>query len=153
MTRILESSKYLVWIGVISLAFLTVAAFLWGALKTVGVIRLIVTTMGQDPDIAVSLLQVVDAFLIGIALIVVWVSMYELFLGDLHLPDWMLAHDLHELEGKLSGVIILIMVVKFLEKLIDWRDPLGTLQFAISIGVVSAVLIAMNYLGVRHRQG
>ena len=75
------------------------------------VIVLIFRSMGQDPDIAVALLQVVDAFLIAIALIVVWVSMYELFIGDLDLPEWMLSHDLHELEGKLSGVIILIMVV------------------------------------------
>lgn len=147
MSRILENSKYLIWVGIISLAFLAIAAFLWGAFKTASVIALIVTSLGQDPDIAVALLQVVDAFLIGIALIVVWVSMYELFLGDLHLPEWMLAHDLHELEGKLSGVIVLIMVVKFLEKLVDWRDPQGTLQFGIAIGVISAVLIAMNYLG------
>ena len=126
MARILESSKYLVWIGIIALILLSAASFIWGALKSVSVIVLIFRSMGQDPDIAVSLLQVVDAFLIAIALIVVWVSMYELFIGDLHLPEWMLSHDLHELEGKLSGVIILIMVVKFLENLVDWKDPMGT---------------------------
>ena len=149
MARILESSKYLVWIGIIALILLSAASFIWGALKAVGVIVLIFRSMGQDPDIAVSLLQVVDAFLIAIALIVVWVSMYELFIGDLHLPEWMLSHDLHELEGKLSGVIILIMVVKFLENLVDWKDPMGTLQFGIAIAVISAALIGMNYFGAK----
>lgn len=149
MARILESSKYLVWVGIIALILLSIASFLWGALKAVSVIGLIFRSLGQDPDIAVAVLQVVDAFLIAIALIVVWVSMYELFIGDLHLPEWMLSHDLHELEGKLSGVIILIMVVKFLEKLVDWKDPLGTLQFGIAIAVISVALIGMNYFGAK----
>ena len=147
MVRILESSKYLVWIGIISLLLLAVAAFLWGALEVVNAIWLIVSSRGQDPDIAVALLQVVDVFLISIALLVVAVSTYGLFLGDLNLPDWMMAHDLHELKGKLGGVIILIMVVKFVEKLIEWKDPQGTLQFGIAIAVISAALIAMNYFG------
>ena len=149
MARLLESSKYLLWIGIIALILLSAASFIWGALKAVSVIVLIFRSMGQDPDIAVSLLQVVDAFLIAIALIVVWVSMYELFIGDLDLPEWMLSHDLHQLEGKLSGVIILIMVVKFLENLVDWKDPMGTLQFGLAIGVISAALIAMNYFSAK----
>jgi uncharacterized membrane protein YqhA len=40
--------------------------------------------------------------------------MYELFINKLALPDWMLAHNLHELKSKLGGVIVLVMVVKFL---------------------------------------
>ena len=53
------------------------------------------------------------------------------------LPDWMLAHDLNELKDKLGGVIILVMVVKFLEHLVEWEDPQGSLFFAIAVAVVS----------------
>jgi uncharacterized membrane protein YqhA len=48
---------------------------------------------------------VIDAFLIAIALYVFTVSIYELFVADLNLPDWMIAHNLDELKAKLSGII------------------------------------------------
>ena len=52
-----------------------------------------------------------DTFLIATGLLVFSVSLYELALGELNLPDWMLAHNLHELKSKLSSIIILVMAV------------------------------------------
>jgi len=71
--------------------------------------------------------------------------MYELFINHTALPDWMLAHDLNELKDKLGGVIILVMVVKFLEHLVEWEDPQGSLLFAIAVAVVSIPLIALKH--------
>ena len=73
--------------------------------------------------------------------------MYELFVGGLNLPDWMLAHNLHELKTKLSNVIILVMAVKFLEHLVEWKNPDESLYFAIAVSVVAATLIAFSYFG------
>ena len=118
MARLLEKSRYLAVIGIISLILAAVVAFIWGAVKTVHVIITIATSYGQDPYIAISLIELLDNFLIATALFVFGVSMYELFINKLALPDWMLAHNLHELKAKLSGVIILVMAVKFLEHLV-----------------------------------
>jgi len=85
--------------------------------------------------------------LIATALYVFSVSMYELFIDKLNLPNWMLAYDLLELKEKLGGVIVLVMVVKFLEYLVEWKDPNSSLFFAISVAVVSASLIALGYFG------
>ena len=119
MNRILESSKYLSLIAVISLLFSALAAFFWGATKTYATIMLIVSTSGKDPFITVSLIEIIDAFLIATGLLVFSVSLYELMLGHLNLPEWMLAHNLHDLKAKLSSIIVLVVVVKFLEKLVD----------------------------------
>ena len=73
-----------------------------------------------------ALIAVVDVFLIATVLFVVAVSLYEMFIGDLKLPEWMVAHNLYELKSKLSGVIILVMAMKFLEKLVDWKAPQDT---------------------------
>lgn len=145
MTRLIESSKFLAYIAIIAILLLAVAVFGWGTLKALDAVRSIVLSFGEDPEIAVKVLVVVDAFLIGMALLVVAASMHELFLFHLNLPDWMLAHDLHELKAKLSGVIILIMVVKFVEKVVEWHDPQATLQMGIAIAVISAALIGMTY--------
>jgi uncharacterized membrane protein YqhA len=146
MTRLLESSRFVALIGIFSLIVLAITCFAWGALKAANAVMLIVLSLGRDPDIAVALIGVVDVFLIATVLFVVGVSLYEMFIGDLHVPEWMVAHNLYELKSKLSGVIILVMAMKFLEKLWDWKAPQDTLYFALAISVVSAVLVAMSYL-------
>jgi uncharacterized membrane protein YqhA len=147
MAKLIEKTRYLGIIGVVSLLLASVAAFGWGVVKTINAIVVIVTSLGKDPYIAISLIELVDSFLIATVLYVFAVSMYELYINDLALPNWMLAHNLHELKDKLGGVIILVMVVKFLEHLVEWKDPNGSLLFAIAVAVISAALIALSYFG------
>lgn len=149
MTRLIEGTRYVALVGVVSLLLASVAAFGWGAIKTVDAAIVILSSYGKDPYIAVLLIEIVDSLLIATALYVFAVSMYELFIGKLTLPDWMLAHDLHELKNKLGGVIILVMVVKFLERLVEWRDAYTSLLFAIAVGIVSAAIVAMGYFSKR----
>jgi uncharacterized membrane protein YqhA len=56
----------------------------------------------------------------------------------------MVPHDLQELKDKLAGVIVLVMVVKFLEHLVEWDHPMDSLLFALAVGVVSAALIGLS---------
>ena len=77
MKFILEKSKYLALVGVIALLFAAVAAFAWGALKTVSVISLVFTSMGMDSSITVGFIKIVDSFLIATALLIFTVSLYE----------------------------------------------------------------------------
>lgn len=147
MAKLIEKTRYIGLIGVVSLILASAAAFLWGVVKTFNAIFMIVTSMGKDPHIVVGLIDVVDSFLIATALFVFAVSMYELFIGNVNMPQWMLAHNLHELKEKLGGVIILVMVVQFLEHLIEWESGLETMYFAIGVAIVSAALIALGRFG------
>jgi len=147
MSKIIEKTRYISYIGIISLLLASFAAFGWGGVKAFKTIQLIITSSAQDDYVAVALIEVVDGFLIATALYIFSVGLYEMFIAKLTLPDWMLSHDLHELKSKLSGVIILVMVVKFLEHLVEWNGALDTLFFAIAIAVVSVALIALNRYG------
>jgi len=147
MKFILEKSKYLALIGVLALLLATVAAFAWGTLKTVDTISLVVSSQGRDKAITVELIEIVDSFLIATALLIFTVSLYELFIDKLDLPEWMLAHNLYELKTKLSSVIVLVMAVKFLEKLLDVKDAASLLQIGAATALMSAVLIAFGYFG------
>ena len=147
MAKLLEKSRYLGLVGIVSLLLASVAAFGWGAVKTVGVIVSIVASGGKDPYIAVALIQLVDSFLIATALFVFAVSMYEMFIEKIGLPEWMLANNLPELKEKLGGVIILVMVVTFLEHLVEWSAPYDSFLFAIAVAVVSAALVALSRFG------
>jgi uncharacterized membrane protein YqhA len=102
MVKLLEKTRYLGIVGVVSLLLASMAAFGWGVVKTFNAIIVIVTSYGKDPYIAISLIELVDSFLIATALYIFAVSIYELFINKLALPDWMLAHNLHELKSKLD---------------------------------------------------
>ncbi len=150
MKNILEKARYLSLVGVLSLFLASIVAYVWGAIKTVYVIGAVITSAGKDPYIPVSLIELVDSFLIATALLIFTLGLYELFIHDLILPEWMVTTSLHALEGKLGGVIIMVMVVKFLEHVVEWKDPSGSIFFAISVAVVSVALIALNHFGERH---
>ena len=131
MKYLLEKSKYLALVGVIALLGAAVAAFAWGSFKTVNTIFLVFSSMGRDKAITVELVEIVDSFLVATAVLIFAASLYELFIDKLDLPDWMLAHDLHDLKSKLSSMIVLVMAVKFLEKLLDVKDANALLQVGI----------------------
>jgi uncharacterized membrane protein YqhA len=145
MKFILEKSKYLALVGVVALLFAAVAAFAWGTFKTVNTIVLIFGSQGMDKTITVELVEIVDSFLIATAVLIFATSLYELFIDKLDLPEWMLAHDLYDLKTKLSSMIVLVMAVKFLEKLLDVKDAIALLQIGIATALMSAVLIGFGY--------
>lgn len=147
MSKLLAQTRYLALIGVVALLVAALAAFGWGTLKTVHTVMLVFESMGEDAGITVDLIEIVDSFLIATALLIFSASLYELFIGDVELPEWMLAHDLHELKAKLSSMVVLVLAVKFLEKLVDAKDSTALLQTGIAVALVSAVLIAFGYFG------
>lgn len=147
MKFLLERSRYLALIGIISLLLASFAAFAWGAIKTVSTTLLVFQTLGAGSSIIIELIEIIDIFLISTTVLIFAVSLYELFIGKLDMPEWMLAHDLYELKNKLSSMIVLVMAVKFLQKLIDIKDGGELLQRGTAVALVSAALIAFGYFG------
>ena len=147
MSKILEKSRYLALIGVISLLLAAISAFAWGIFQTVHAIEIIFSSLGKDPGITVALVEIVDSFLIATTLLIFSINLYELFVADIDLPEWMVAHDLYALKTKLSSMIILVIAVKFVEKLADVKDYENLLQYGISAALISIVLIAFGYFG------
>lgn len=147
MKFILERSRYLALIGIFSLLMAAVTAFVWGTLRTINTVVLVFRSAGADSGITIEFIEIVDGFLIATAILIFAVSLHELFVGPLDLPRWMLAHNLYELKTKLSSMVVLVMGVKFLQKLLDVKDSDDLLKTALAISAVSAVLIAFGYFG------
>ena len=147
MRKILEKSNYLVLIAVLSSLLVSIVAFVWGAVKSVKVIIDIVAHIGSEVNFIVPLIEIMDIFLIATVLFIFALGMYELFVGKLSLPEWLVIKNLHDLKVKLSSVIIMVMGIHFLKHLVEWQDPQGTLLFGLSVAVVSAALIAFSYIG------
>lgn len=143
MGKLLENCKYVVLIAVVALMLAAIATFGWGAVKTVSFIVALITG-GNDTLAIVSLLDMMDTFLIGTVLFIFSVGLYELFIGKLKQPEWLEIDDLSKLKAKLSDVIVLFMAIKFLDKLLQSKNYQDTVLYAISVAIVAAVLIAFN---------
>jgi len=144
LKRMLESSRYLVLLGVFSSLAASLAVFLWGMGKTGVVVLGLLHAGGQDPLTVVRVIELMDKFLIAVGLYIFAVGLYELFIGDLDLPGWLVFHDLHDIKSRLSQILILFMAVTFLEHLVEWKEPLATLYFALAITLVMGALISFN---------
>lgn len=144
MKRILESSRYVVVIAEVSLLVASFATFIWGAVQT----AMLIAAMIQVPAggaLIVDLIELMDLFLLGTVLLVFAVGLHELFIQKLNLPEWLVIDDLKKLKGKLSDVVILILAIKFVEKLVDSKNAQDTLLYGLSIAVVIGALVLFNY--------
>jgi uncharacterized membrane protein YqhA len=147
MKKVVEVSRYLSLIGVVGLLIAAVAAFGWGFYKTGLLIYDVALGTGSGTVVIVDLVKIVDFFLIATTLLIFAASLYELFIAELNVPGWMIAHNLHELKAKLSSMIVLVLAVKFLEEVFLSKDAYDLMLEGIAIAVISAVLIAFSYFG------
>jgi len=82
-------------------------------------------------------------FLIGIVLLIFGFGIYELFVSEIDFANskfnesTLKIRDLDQLKNKIIKVIIIVLIVKFFEKVLkfseNFTDPLDILYFSISI--------------------
>ena len=147
MKTILEKSRYLALIGIIPLLVASVTAFIWGLMQTVQVVILGFSTLGMDRALILGFLLIVDIFLVAITLLIFAISLYELFIGEINTPRWMVANSLNDLKTKLSSMMILVLGIKFLEIFMKGGNAQDMFWLGLSVALVSGTLIAFGYFG------
>jgi uncharacterized membrane protein YqhA len=148
MKNILEKSRYLSLLAVFVLLLSFGLALLWSSARAFRAWQEIITSYGQSPAISLLLIKLVDACLIAIVLYILAVSIYKLFVGELALPSGMAANSLSGLKNKLGGVIVLVIVVRFVETMFE--ATMGTIEIlwlAVSTALVGGTLIAFGRFG------
>jgi uncharacterized membrane protein YqhA len=147
LKTLLEKSRYLVVIAVLACLAAALGAFGWGALKAWHAVVSLFESGGQDPLGAIKFIELMDAFLIATALLIFAIGLYELFIEEIAMPEWLAVHSLHDLKAKLASVIVLVLAVNFLSHLVEWKDARETLEFALAVSVVSVALVAFGHFG------
>jgi uncharacterized protein (TIGR00645 family) len=147
LKTILEKSRYLALIGIIPLLVASVAAFAWGLVQTVQVVVLGFASLGTDKALILGFLLIVDIFLIATTLLIFTISLYELFIGEISTPRWMVANSLNDLKVKLSSMMVLVLAIKFLEIFMKGGNAQDMFWMGLAVALVSAVLIAFGYFG------
>ncbi len=151
MKWIIEKSRYVAYIGVLVLLVCSLTAYVLGVYKTIKSVIAIALSEVKDDFALIALFDCLDSILVGTALLVISVSLYELFIGNLKVPDWMLVRNLNELKANFSFVIIPLMSVKFLQKLLQAENALDTLYYGIGVALVTIALAAFNYVSEKEK--
>lgn len=151
MKWLIEKSRYVALVGVLGLFVCSLTAYALGVYKTFKAVVAIATGEAKDDFALIALFDCLDSFLVATAMLVISVSLYELFIGALEVPDWMLVRNLSELKAKFIFVIIPVMAVKFLQKLLSGEAALDTLYYGTAVGAVALALAVTNYVSEKER--
>jgi uncharacterized membrane protein YqhA len=148
MKSIIEKSRYLSLIAVVTLLLTFTLSLFWGISQAIKAWEEIILSFGQSPEIILLILKLIDTFLVVIVLYILAASIYEIFVKKLDLPFNLVARNLYELKTKLSSVIVLVMAVHFVEVMFDEGiSGLEKVWQAIAIFLIVIVLIAFSYFG------
>ena len=145
--KLLWSTRFIVLIAVILSITASITLFLLGGWDIIQAIILNNPLFNQNitsnNDILFKIISSVDLFLIGIVLLIFGFGIYELFISEIDFAKGKFAestlkiNNLDQLKNKIIKVIIIVLIVKFFEKVLklshNFTTPYDLLLFSISI--------------------
>ena len=106
--------------------------------------------MLASKHLAVDFLQLVDIFLLGTALYIIALGLYELFVDDsLPMPKWLVIATFEDLKEKLIGVIIVLLGVSYLGTAVTWAGDKSILNLGVATAAVILALAIALYLSTK----
>ncbi len=145
LRRILASSRYIMLIPIVGTFLGFVALIFYEAI----VLSASVLDTARNGTIsaksvkifAVSIVEAVDVFLIAIAIYIISIGLYSLFVDDkLPLPKWLEVNNLEDLKGNLVSVVIAVLAVLFLREVVAWDGSGDIATFGVALAFVVAAL-------------
>lgn len=142
MRHLLNRSGLIVQVAVFGLFVTTAATFGWAVVRTGHFVVDLVDGGLADDQLLITLLEVIDTYLIATVQLIFVIGLYELFVGDLDVPDWLEVHSLDDLKKSLVDALIVVLAVKGIEKLVAAKEPLDALYYA---GAIAALVVAFTW--------
>ena len=158
MRRVLSASHNVILIAIIGLLLSSVAVFVFGGITTV---VMIVESFGRAEFnaegarfLSTELIELVDLFLLGTAILITSIGLYELFIDPtIPLPAWLSVRSLDHLKMNLVAVIIVMLAVLFLgEAGAEWREGQTILEFGLAIALVISAAAGAVFIFQRVHQ-
>ena len=132
MKRVFEYVRYVVFIAVVGLLLVGIAALLFGGVMTVSIILEIFRRAEFNADAArllsTDLIELIDLYLLGTVLLITSIGLYQLFINPhIVLPEWLSVTNLEQLKFNLLAVIVVMLAILFLSAAVS---ATGTHRFS-----------------------
>ncbi len=152
IVRFVRQTRYVVIIPIIGLALAAAVLFVAGG---VGLITFLVRNIstyvsGSTAEVlpVFGLLEHVDQFLIGTVLYITALGLYQLFIEELPMRQWLKVDSGEDLEINIVGVIVVVLAIEFLGAVFTGRQGSELSSYGIGIAVTIAALAL--FIAVRH---
>tara|TARA_Y100000589_G_scaffold186395_1_gene176507 strand:+ start:2686 stop:3189 length:504 start_codon:yes stop_codon:yes gene_type:complete len=143
----LWSTRFVVIVAVILSIISSISLFLLGGWEIIQATTfnnpLFNENINNNNDLLFKIISSIDLFLIGIVLLIFGFGVYELFISEINFAKAKFAdstlkiNNLDQLKNKIIKVIIIVLIVKFFEKVLklshNFTTPNDLLLFSISI--------------------
>ena len=146
--RMIGRLRLVVLVPVLAVLLAALSLFLLGALQAVTAVWHAwsdVIVGGVDPHLSITFLKTVIVMLEAVVFFLIGVGLYSLFIAPLNLAIALGVDTLHDLEDRVVRVVVVILAVTFLERFIQWQEPVQTLQFGGALAATIAALVLFQY--------
>lgn len=140
--RAVGALRHLTLIAVAGLGLLSLTTFAWAVAKSVKLVDGLLEGQWKRSAALVTLLQAVDVYLLAVVLLIVSLGLYELFVGDLDLPRWLVVHSFDDLKKTIVDVLVVFVAVRGVEDLFTVPDAGDRLM---SVGAVALLIGALTF--------
>ena len=153
LRRALASSRYFMVVAILGTLVGSLTLILYEALVVAkGVVTVVRDGSLSVKDVkvfSVALIEAVDVFLIAIAVYIISLGLYSLFIDDtLPMPRWLEVHDLEDLKGNLVSVVVAVLAVLFLREAVAWEVDRDLPAFGGALALVIGALTFFLAKGV-----
>ncbi len=143
--RLLASSRYMMILPVIGTLIGAFALIIYElavmAVAIIDTVKKAELTPKAAKIYAVGVVESVDVFLIAIAVYIISIGLYALFVDEaVERPRWLKLTDLEDLKAHLVSVVIAVLAVLFLREAVAWDGSRDILGFGLAIGATIAAL-------------
>ena len=153
LCRLLLSTRYIVLLPIFGTFMAAVGLMVYEAIAlTLTLIDIVHGGTVSPKDVktlAVGVIEAVDIFLIGIAIYMISIGLFTLFVDDtLAMPRWLVVQDFEDVKANLVSVVIAVLAVLFLREAVAWNGERDILGFGSALALVIAALSL--YLGLKN---
>ena len=134
-------NRYLILLSVFFILITALVAFIYASVQTTQLWWELISHHWSVHKLEFHFIEVIERFLTAIALLILGLGLYELFIEPINLPGPLQVNNFHELKSNLGNVILLNMVVIFFGDLAEGEEPQDLLLKALAISIISAILI------------
>lgn len=142
LRKALESARWLGALSAITSLLLSATTLVWATVKAI--LFIVAVGTGTNEQALVLLFESVDTILVGTVLLQLGVGLWELSIGDLHLPPALSITSFEALKAKVAATLVLVLAVRFLEELVRRPEGDQLLAYGIAITLVGGLLLLFS---------
>jgi len=141
LRRVLGPARYIAIIAVIGLLATSVSTFGWSVARTALFISDLFEGKWRADEQVIALLKTIDIYLLALIQFIMVIGLYELFIGELDVPEWLKIDSIDDLKNSIVDILVIFVAVKGIEGLLKQKDPLDALTF---VGAAASLILVLT---------